>query len=160
MKKIKSAREVKKYLEFMISIFDGTSGLTDKELYELGYHKGSYGGRTYIRSYNHKDNICLNTNKYQLTKTRLDKMLKFVDEAIKQGFYGQVRFSDTYDNGMWAYSRLDNENNRFPNEGVALYHSFSSDENYWQVILNVKTNQRTDRMMRNEMRKYLKENNI
>ena len=160
MRRAISARECKSLLEYLLKIFEDENSVSKKELSELSYHDGLYGGRKYFSSYAVGKLLNLNTNNYQITKTKLNKMLKFIDEAIKQGFYGYVAFEEGYGNGMWVYSRINPNDNRKPTEGVALYHSFESDSNYWQVVLNVKTNQRTEMLNRNEMRKYLKENHV
>ena len=75
--------------------------------------------------------------KEYLSLSQLKQMKRFVEQSIKLGFNGYVCFkvgAVGCANGMWAYK---NESvDGFSPKGDAVYHSFVSDENYWDVCVN------------------------
>lgn len=73
-----------------------------------------------------------------LSMSQLNQMKKFLEQAIKLGFTGYVCFkvgAKGCANGMWAYTE-ETTDGYSPKTGNALYHSFVSGENYWDVEIN------------------------
>lgn len=71
-----------------------------------------------------------------LSLSQLKQMEKFLEKAIKLGFTGYACFkvgAAGCSHGMWAYT-VETTNGYSPKEGKALYHSFVSDENYWDMM--------------------------
>lgn len=72
-----------------------------------------------------------------LSLSQLKQMKKFLETAIQLGFTGYVCFkvgSAGCSHGMWAH-RTETTDGYSP-DGDALFHSFRSGDNYWDVKLN------------------------
>ena len=75
--------------------------------------------------------------KERLSLSQLKQMKCFIEQSIKFGFDGYVCFkvgARGCANGMWAYKN--ESTNGYSPDGDVLYHSFVSDENYWDICLN------------------------
>ena len=72
-----------------------------------------------------------------LSLSQLKQMKRFLEQSIKLGFGGYACFkvgAVGCANGMWV-SKKESENGYSP-DGDCVYHSFVSDENYWDVCIN------------------------
>lgn len=70
-----------------------------------------------------------------LSLSQLRQMKRFLKTAGELGFNGYVCFkvgAKGCSNGMWAYTNQSTDGYS-PRDGAALYHSFVSGENYWDV---------------------------
>ena len=75
-----------------------------------------------------------------LSASQLKQMRAFLKQAIKLGFKGYVCFkvgAKYCANGMWAHTE-ESTNGYSPDDCDVLFHSFVSDENYWDAQLNGK----------------------
>ena len=74
-----------------------------------------------------------------LSMSQLKQMKKFVETAIKLGFNGYVCFkvgATGCAHGMWAHKEESTDG--YSPDGDTLYHSFRSEDNYWDMELNGK----------------------
>lgn len=132
-----NARNVLRNIENCIEELEERQGrwTLDKRYIERGY-SGKYNFQ--IRA------VCNELSIFDwwnegLSLTQLKQMRGFVQTAIKLGFTGYVCFkvgAAGCSNGMWAYKQ-ESTNGHSP-DGDALYHSFVSTYNYYDVCLDNK----------------------
>jgi len=142
----------------LLDALEGRIELTQKEKKIYGYYEDIWTGKKYYSRYTVKNYINLaGTDRSQVTKTMLKEMKKFLEKAIKFGFYGDVKFSIGYDNGMYASTRVTQE---ACDEGqLILYRNFDSRYKYWQLRTGrriIGVNCTTEKEIKDLIKKYNK----
>ena len=146
---------VKFHVDRMLNYLETHEGLSNEDKSKYGYSYPYYGRREHYDAYVARKYIAyVDYDRSQITKTMLKDMKKFLDIAKELGFIGDVWFKTGYDNGMFATTRTGND---IAGE-LVLYHTFSSDRNYFLVTKNrknMKLNKCTPIYTKNELKNYL-----
>ncbi len=155
---MKRLKEVKEVVEILLNYLETHEGLTEEEKKYYGYYNRYYGREHYdawkvreIISYQDYD-------RSQITKTMLKNMLEFLNFAERKNFLGDVWFKTGWNNGMFASTRTGTD---IYGETI-MYHSFSSDENYWKLYKGRNCRERDEitkrGMTKREIEKFINDN--
>ena len=113
--------------------------------WELDYHRFIRKGRTdkatvlFKVNQVYKELSIFDWWKDTLSMSQLKQMEKFLVTAIDLGFTGKVSFkvgAAGCSHGMWAHKEESTDG--YDPKGDALFHSFQSGDNFWNVRLNGK----------------------
>ena len=152
-------KEVLKHVNIMLEAIEDKSKMTDEIKRKYNFQPSRWGRREYYEGYDVRQMLGISSYKsYQITKTMLKKMKVFLDEAVKQGFYGDVEFRTGYRNGMWASTRTGSTDEK--KGEMVLYRSFESDSDYWEIRKDRDTKITQGLLTKTEIRKYIKDNYI
>ena len=155
---MKRLKEVKEVVEILLNYLETHEGLTEEEKSNYGYYNRYYGREHYdawkvreVISYKDYD-------RSQITKTMLKNMLEFLTFAERKNFLGDVWFNTGWHNGMYVSTRTGTDV-----EGeTVLYHTFSSDENYWKLYKGRTFYERDEitrgRLTKREIDKFINDN--
>lgn len=153
-------KEVLFHVNKMLNYMETKEGLTEEEKRMYEYTPSRWGRREYFDCYYNQNRLGIETYKRnQLTKTMLKDMKMFLDEAVKYGFLGDVRFRNGARDGMWASSRTGSEEEK--KGETVLYHTFNSDYSYWKIF-NDKGKDLTNGGLntKNDLKRFIRENYI
>lgn len=147
-------REVLKHVTIMLEALEDNTKLTEEVKSTYGYNSGWWGSdRVYYDRWKVKNVIPYSGGNGKVTKTALKKVKSFLEEATKYGFIGDVRLEQGY--GMWATTRTGTVEEK--KGEISLYHTFSSDSNFYKVIEGRIT---SEQLTTKELKKYIEEKKL
>lgn len=153
-----NTRECLKNVTYLLEGLEGTRELTRQEKINLGYNNDTWSNRKYYWDYKVRDMIAMGScDRDRISKTMLSDMKKFLELAMKLGFYGKVEFKTGYNGRMLASTR-----DTDVKEGqILLRRSFESKDNFYS-LLNDKGERivpyvnYTERAIKDTYNKYMK----
>ena len=96
-----NTRECLKNVTYLLEGLEGTKEFTSQEKSKLGYNNDTWSNRKYYWEYKVKDMIAIRScDRDRISKTMLSDMKKFLELALKLGFYGKVEFKTGYNGRM------------------------------------------------------------